>query len=261
MGILQPRSGVEPHGYVWNYGCNKVELSTDIASFIAWDYSKVDFENFLSVNSIAQVIFGFFYHTCGKHQRAELTVPSGLSQFEVISTTTIRTLASACGEVRMLLGDKKQPVSVYFNEPLEDAMRCFCNLKANNKIDPTVDIILRSNPLGNMPDQRCCRVFELVNTTKREMDIYDIALNNNFINFLLNETIKNRGTYSFPIFGWRQPEIEETIQFDYLCEVFERVQFVGYGQDWLSTHIIVTNPRKRVFDIVEQITSIRGLVL
>ncbi|WP_407311791.1 hypothetical protein [Desulfosporosinus sp. SB140] len=259
MAFLEPRPKVEPDGYVWNYGCNNLELSTDIASFIGLDYSSIDFENFLSINSIAQVIFGFFYHTYGKHQRAELTIPSGLSQFEVISLTTIRTLASACRDVRMLLGDQKQPVAIYFNEPSEDAMNCFCNLKKNRKIDPTVDIILRRNSSWDIPEHRDYRVFELVNTTQHVIDIYDILLNNYFINFLLNETIKNRGAYGFPLCGWQQREIEETIQFDFLCAVFEGVQFVGYGQDWFSTHLIVTNPRKRIFETVEQITTVRGL--
>ena len=261
MAFLKPQPKVEPDGYIWNYGCNKLELSTNIADFIALDYSSINFENFLSTNTIAQVIFGFFYHTYGEPNRAELTIPSGLSQFEVMSMTTIRTLASACRDVRMLLGDQKRPVSIYFNEPSEEAMRCFCNLRENRKIDPTVNIILRRNSSWDMPDNRSCRVFELVNTTKCEMNIFYISLNNYFINFLLNETIKNKGAYGFPLCGWKQQEIEETIQFDYLCAVFERVQFVGYGQDWLSTNLIVTNPRKEVLEIVEQITTVRGLKL
>ncbi|MHB8073281.1 hypothetical protein [Desulfosporosinus fructosivorans] len=261
MALLEPRLKVGPDGYAGNYGCDKLELSTNIADFIALDYSRIDFENFLSTNTIAQVIFGFFYHTYEKHNRAELTIPSGLSQFEVMSMTTIRILSSVCRDVRMLLGDQKQPVSIYFKEPSEEAMRCFCNLKENRKIDSAVDIILRRNSSWDMPDNSCCRFFELVSTPKCEMNIFDISLNNYFVNFLLNETIKNKGSYGFPLCGWQQGEIEETIQFDHLCAVFERVQFVGYGQDWFSTNLIVTNPRKRVLEIVEQITTVRGMKL
>ena len=64
----------------------------------------------------------------------------------------------------------------------------------------------------------------------------------NLLNYLQYECRHNQGTYGIPLGGWKKDEIEVKKIFRNLTHFFRKVCFVGGGEPWRSSHLIVADP-------------------
>lgn len=195
-------------------------------------------------NNFIQVAVALLYSINNPEFPIEISIPMGLSNIEILSSSFIKIIPSVFKEYRFVTADK-HITAVHIKGLLPETENLYRQLRESEEVDPSVLRILRINNMKDL-DHTDPIAFEITNNELSSDNIIHLILSNILHMYLVNECIRNHGVFALPLYQWRKEEIEQEPYFLELKKIFQKVCVVGTGRPWCSTHLIVANPFQEI---------------
>lgn len=227
---------------------------TEPASFTRFPYfeyfEKHNPRDIILMNSTLQVLVAMTYHNdyysgCHVPFQFEFTSPMPLMKF--VSLPTIQLFPSLFNELRVFTRDNLIS-GIWAKELAEGTIKAHEALRQEGKIDDCLATLFRTNTLPNPlngDNLQNAKAYEFVSNNEQEsLDAVEpYVFRNKFFMYLLSELSRNGNTIgASPLQGWSKDELESCKYFYDLKKICKRVFVYGWGEQWQSTGLLVSEP-------------------
>ncbi len=191
-----------------------------------------------------QFLTAALYSYNDSSMRFEYTPPAGLSHMECLALPTVQVLPSIFSDITVLT-DNEKIYQFYVKGLLDKAEVAYALLRKAQTVDMSIWSCFKGN---NSPELVYPAIAPTTYELVRESQYIDFAslrkdiLSNGFFSFLLTQCIRNHMLYIVPLKGWQLDEIENSKYLNILPQIFQKVWFCGFGDDWRSDSLIVSQP-------------------
>lgn len=208
-------------------------------------YKHINSKLLIQNNNLIQVVTAISYVQEEDNTTTYISLPSGLTEIEIICSPILQSLSNIFKEIRFLYNDAKIE-KIYLKNLFDESRKSLIELYNNKELDEHVQMLLKISTKPCKVTNESVRFFELINNSNIKSSEIELIIKSKLLSFLLNQTILNNGTYSFPLLGWKKEDLLKNQLFIDMSKIFNRVCFAGFGNTWISTHLIVSEPFKHI---------------
>ena len=163
-----------------------------------------------------------------------------------LGISTVQALLGICKEVRFIVNGN-DIWGLHIKGLTNEAVNEYLKLIEQGKIDECIKTIFREyhEPCNMQYGNMSIYEFEQSNSILDIETMEDLSINQFFI-YLIIECMRYGGAFGIPILGWSLEEIGNCTYFNEMTKIFKRVCFIGCGDTWTSTHLIVSELREGI---------------
>lgn len=222
----------------------RVNFTSYLSSF--GKISPIDAINF---ENTIQVIVALLYSYNNSDIPVIISFPKGLTNIEILNTPLVQMIPSIFKHYHFVI-NKNNAIELFVKELLDETKEAFKTLKEGKKIDPCLNKLIRNY---NKKDPRTnnIKAFQITSIEMtNDIGKFSKALYNKFFMYLISQSIRYNGYFGIVFPAWSKEEIENENFFMNLANLFERVCIIGSGEEWESTHLIVSKPYEDVVNCI-----------
>lgn len=209
--------------------------------------SPIDAINF---ENTIQVIVALLYSYNNPDIPAFISFPRGSTDIEILNTPLVQMIPSVFKNYQFVI-NSNNIIELFVKEILSETKEAFSILKKEKKIDPCIDKLIRnydnkkSKPIN-------IKAFEIITNGGLHNSInLSKILYNKFFMYLMSQSLRYNGYFGIVLPSWSKEEIQNENYFMILTNLFKRVCVVGSGEEWESTHLIVSEPYEDVVSCIQ----------
>ncbi|SDH66800.1 hypothetical protein [Desulfosporosinus hippei] len=196
-----------------------------------------------------QVIITLLYSYNNSETPAIISFPKESTNIEILNTPLVQMVPSIFKYYHFIINENKV-IELYVKELRDETKEAFRILKDEKKIDSCLDKLIR-NSNNNDHETVNIKAFQITNI-ESIIDSEKIAkvLYNKLFMYLLSQSVRYNGYFGINFPNWSKEEIENENDFILLASLFNRVCIIGSGEEWNSTHLIVSEPHEYIINCI-----------
>jgi len=208
------------------------------------------FERILPINAIKfestiQVIVSLLYSYNNSDIPAFVSFPKRSTNIEILNTSLVQMIPSIFKNYHFVINENNV-IELFVKELLDETKEAFRTLKEGKKIDPCLDKLIKNSNKKD-PGTINIKAFQITNIgMPHNSEEFSKALYNKFFMYLISQSIRYNGYFGILFPGWSKEEIQNENYFINLSNLFKKVCIIGSGEEWESTHLVVSEPYEDV---------------
>ncbi|MBC7766257.1 MAG: hypothetical protein H7Y41_07200 [Hyphomonadaceae bacterium] len=219
---------------------NSQQKSHTIKSNYLFDFVKIDALDALIAFEELQILLGMME----QQEQIEIPIiiflPNQSNLIETLTSPFVQASYSIFEDIRLNIKDDII-VNLYLRKPSIASKKAFELLVQQNKLNPFTKTMFKKNVHVYNTDD-CEAYAYIANVCKNDDSSVNKLLSLKYLNFFYLQCVRNGGMYGMPLVGWGLKDLEQCAFIAHLKEYFHKVIFVGAGKEWVSTHLILSEP-------------------